>query len=117
MTESVAEIFQQPWFGVIWAILGILLGAAATLRWAKDNGYSLGKRIAQALPGDHVEKFMYEFLMGFMRGLHEGMNEVAVDVVRDLAAEKNGVQKALRIELKANPLLQQSGSSGSAASK
>ena len=96
------DVFSQPWFGVVWTILGILLGAAVVLKWAQSNGQELGRRIGRALPGNQVEKFLVEFIDGLRRGLEETMTETTVHVTQEPASGE--AKTIMRLELRDNTL-------------
>lgn len=94
------SIINSAWFAALLGILGVLLGSAVAVSWAHKNGEALGRRVGRWLPGDQVEGWLVEFLVGLKEGLEETMTPKTVEMTPNDQTGQNW-----QLSIKPNPTI------------
>lgn len=93
-------IFEAPWFAVVWTLVGIVLASAVAIQWGKNRGRQLGVLIGKTLPGDKVEQWLVEFLMGLKEGLESTYGNPTVETTTN---RKSTTATELTVNVLKNP--------------
>ena len=93
-------IFEAPWFAVVWTLVGIVLASAVAIQWGKNRGRQLGVLIGKTLPGDKVEQWLVEFLMGMKEGLESTYGNPTVETTTNW---KSNTATELTVNVLKNP--------------
>lgn len=97
------QFFNSAWFAAVLTVLGILLGSAVAVNWAHKNGEALGRRVGRWLPGDQVEKWLVQFLLGLKQGLEETYTPTTIEASK-VASPAPGAAATWKIDLRPNEL-------------